>query len=81
MQDFIAKALKNYRMQRNMTQADLSREADVSLRIINYIESGEQLNPKLVTLTKLARALGVSVEDLLRNARTSSSKKTNDDGI
>jgi predicted transcriptional regulator len=47
-----------------MTQEQLARKADVSLGYIARLETGHH-DPKLSTLVKLARALGVPVTKLL----------------
>ena len=49
-----------------MSQDRLSKEADLALNTIVKIETGENPNPTLETLEKIAKALGVSVSDLLR---------------
>lgn len=40
--------------------------ADLSLNIIFKIENGVNQNPTIETLTKIAKALGVGVDDLIR---------------
>ena len=57
--------LKRIRMEKGMSQADLCRELEVDKGYMSNIESGNQ-NPTLSTLTRLAKALGVSIEDLLK---------------
>jgi transcriptional regulator with XRE-family HTH domain len=53
------------RINAGKTQAELSREAGVSLMHLSAIERGVADNPKLATLTALARALGCTIADLL----------------
>jgi len=43
----------------------LAREADISYQTLIKIERGNIENPKIATIIKLAKALGVSVDGLL----------------
>jgi DNA-binding XRE family transcriptional regulator len=49
-----------------MSQDRLSKEADLALNTIVKIETGENPNPTLETLEKIAKALGVPVSDLFK---------------
>ena len=49
---------------RNMTQADLVRITGMSSAIISQIVSGKTPDPRFMTVVKIARALGVSLEYL-----------------
>ena len=48
-----------------MSQDRLSKKADLTLNTIVKIETGENPNPTLETLQKIAKALGISVDKLL----------------
>ena len=48
-----------------MTQGDLCRKLDVDRAYMSNVESGKK-NPTLSTITKLAKAVGVSVNELLK---------------
>lgn len=48
---------------RNLTQADLAELAGITRKSINAIEMGHMV-PSTILALKLARALGVSVEEL-----------------
>lgn len=48
-----------------MSQEKLARLADVSNNTIVNIESGKQTNPTIETVSKIAKALDVSIEELL----------------
>ena len=50
-----------------MSQDRLSKEADLALNTIVKIETGENPNPTVETLEKIAKALGVSVADLFKD--------------
>jgi DNA-binding Xre family transcriptional regulator len=51
-------------MQKNITQSKLSRIADVPLNTIQVLYHNPYHDPKLSTLYRLAKALGVTVNDL-----------------
>jgi len=57
--------LKRIRMEKSMSQADLCRELEVDKGFLSNIEAGKQ-NPTLATITRLAKTLGVSVDELLK---------------
>jgi len=61
----LAMRLKALRKARKMTQEALAREAEISLGYVARLEIGRH-DPKLSTLLKLAKALKVSVADLLK---------------
>ena len=60
------KMLKAIRTLRGMTQEDLARRAGVSRQVIASIEAGRHRDPRLSTLERIANALDLNVEDLLR---------------
>ena len=62
----IAKNIKKYRKEKGLSQDKLSRLADVSHATIIKIESGEIQSPTINTVQKIAKALGVSLEDLTK---------------
>ncbi|MBZ1348401.1 MAG: helix-turn-helix domain-containing protein [Candidatus Nealsonbacteria bacterium] len=49
-----------------MSQEKLARLADVSNNTIINIEAGKQQNPTVDTIKKIAKALDVQVDDLLK---------------
>lgn len=61
----ISKTLRKLREQKRLTQEKLARLADVSNNTVIKIEAGKNENPTLDTLKKLAKALDVSVDDLI----------------
>ncbi len=61
----LGKNLKRIRTEKGITQGDIVRNLGVSRSFINNIENGKT-NPTLATITKLARAVGVSVDELLK---------------
>ena len=55
--------MKVQRAKRDLTQADLATLADVTRKSINAIEAGRMV-PSIVLALRLAKALGVPVEEL-----------------
>ena len=64
-QSKIAKNIKNIRQEKGVSQDRLSKLADLSLNTVVTVESGANPNPTIETLSKIAKALGVRVEDLI----------------
>ena len=62
----IAKNLKKIRQDKDISQNRLSKLADLSLNTIVTVESGVNPNPTIETLTKIAKALEVGVDDLIK---------------
>ena len=58
--------IRKLRKQKGLSQDRLSKEADLALNTIVKIETDRNPNPTIDTLFKIATALGVSVDDLLR---------------
>jgi putative transcriptional regulator len=57
--------LKVQRAMRDLTQADLAARAGVTRRSVNAIETGRMV-PSVLLGLKLARALGVTIDELFR---------------
>lgn len=66
-QDFCER-LKNYRRARNLTQRELAEQVGVSDKTVSRWESGGGY-PDVPVLVPLAKALGVTVDDLLNEER------------
>jgi len=62
----IAENIKKYRNKISVSQDRLSKLADVTYNTIIKIESGANKNPTIETLSKIAKALGVGVDDLIK---------------
>ena len=62
----IGKDIKQYRQDKGLSQDKLSKLADLSLNTVVKIELDESPNPTIETIQKIAKALGVSVDDLLK---------------
>lgn len=61
----LAKKVKQLREKLGLSQEKLARLADVSNNTVINIEGGKQDNPTIDTLKKVAKALNVSVEELI----------------
>jgi len=57
--------LKRIRTKKGISQGDIGRELKVSRGFVSTIENGKT-NPTLSTITKLAKALNVSTNELLK---------------
>jgi len=57
--------LKKLRNKKGWSQERLARETGISYNTLIKIERGGIRNPKLETLIKLAKALGVSIDKLV----------------
>ena len=51
---------------KGISQDRLSKEADLALNTVVKIEAGENPNPTVETLEKIAKALGITVGDLFK---------------
>ena len=61
----LGKNLKRIRTEKGITQGDIVRTLGVSRSFISNIENGKT-NPTLSTITNIAKALGVSSDELLK---------------
>jgi len=61
----LANNIKKLRETKGLSQEKLARLADVANNTLIKMESGENQNPTLVTLKKVAKAFGVSADDLI----------------
>lgn len=62
----IAENIKKCRNKLGISQDKLSKLADVTYNTIIKIESGANINPTIETLSKIAKALNVGVDDLIK---------------
>ena len=66
MSSKIGENIKKLRQQKRISQDRLSKKADLALNTIVKIEAGENPNPTLETLQKIAKAFNVSIEEILK---------------
>jgi len=57
--------LKRIRTKKDISQGDIARELGVDRGFISTIENGKT-NPTLATISKLAKAVGVTTNELLK---------------
>ena len=57
--------MKRIRTKKKMSQGDIARALEVDRGYISNIENGKK-NPTLATVAKIANALGVSDDELLK---------------
>lgn len=62
----IADNIRKARKKAGLSQDKLARKADVACNTVVKIESGENKNPTIETLWSIAKALGVSVDKLIK---------------
>jgi len=58
------KALREIRLKKKMSQGDIARKLGVHRSYISGLERGKR-NPSLLTIKKMAKAIGVEPKDLL----------------
>jgi transcriptional regulator with XRE-family HTH domain len=61
----LGKNLKKIRTAKGISQGDIGRSLNVSRGFISNIENGK-MNPTLSTIARLAKAVGVSIEKLIK---------------
>ena len=62
----IGRNIKKYRGKLAISQDKLSKIAGITLHTITKIESGVTLDTRIKTVKKIADALGVSIDDLMK---------------
>jgi len=62
----IAENLKKLRDKKGYSLEKVARLSDLSLNTIVKIENGVNKNPTIETLTKIAKALEIGVDDLIK---------------
>ena len=66
MSNKISDNLKKLRAKKGYSLEKVARLADLSLNTIVKIENGVNKNPTFETITKLAKALDVPIDDLIK---------------
>lgn len=57
--------IKRIRTEKGMTQGDLCRKLELDRSYMSNVENGNK-NPTLATIEKIAKALGVSIDELMK---------------
>ena len=61
----IARRLKELRELAGMSQQSLAVSAGLSVSLVSQIERGSRIDPRVSTISALATALGVSLDELV----------------
>jgi transcriptional regulator with XRE-family HTH domain len=61
----LANNIKKYRRKTGLTQEALARRADVSYNTIIKLETKGIKDPRVSTITKVAKALNVTIDELI----------------
>jgi transcriptional regulator with XRE-family HTH domain len=61
-----AKRIRDLRNKKGLSQEKLARLANVSFTTVVKIESGESKHPTIQTMAGIAKALGISLDDLAK---------------
>lgn len=62
----IGENLKKYRGKLGLSQEDFAKKSGVKYTTLTKIESNVIKKPSVLIMAKLAKALGVSIEDLIK---------------
>jgi len=62
----IGENIKKYRKKLGISQDSLSKKADLAFHTIAKIEAGATPDPRIETVKKIADALGVTLDDLMK---------------
>jgi len=62
----ISQNIKRIRAKQGLTQDDLAKIANIKYSTLTKIEGGVVTKPSVQTIAKIAKSLGVSIEDLLK---------------
>ena len=62
----ISENIKRIRTKQGLTQDDLAKKADIKYSTLTKIEGGVVTKPSVQTIQKIAKSLGVSMEELLK---------------
>ena len=62
----IGENIKKYRNKQGLSQEDLAKKSGVKYTTLTKIESNVIKKPSVLIMAKLAKALGVSIEDLIK---------------
>jgi len=65
-ENMLAGNLRKLREKKGLSQDRLAKLADVANNTIIKIEQGENKNPTLETLNKIAKALEISIDELVK---------------
>ena len=62
----LGRMIKQLRKNKKWSMRELAKRAQVTDAYVAMLETGKRKNPSLATLKRIAKALGVPVEELLK---------------
>jgi transcriptional regulator with XRE-family HTH domain len=62
----IGENIKKYRNKQGLSQEDFAKKSGVKYTTLTKIESNVIKKPSVIIMSKLAKTLGVSIEDLIK---------------
>jgi transcriptional regulator with XRE-family HTH domain len=62
-----ARRIRELRKKKGLSQDRLARLADVAFTTVVKIESGESKHPTIQTMAGIAKALGISLDELIKD--------------
>jgi len=62
----IGRNVKKYRNKQRLSQEDFAKKSGVKYTTLTKIESNVIKKPSVLIMAKLAKALGISIEDLIK---------------
>lgn len=66
VENLIGRKIKKLRQKNNLTQEKLAIKADIPYTTFTKIESGVIKKPAIQTVAKIAKALSITIDDLLK---------------
>jgi len=63
----IGDKIKQLRNKRGLTQDELARKSDLPYTTLTKIETNVIIRPTIQTVMKIAKGLGISIDDLIRS--------------
>ncbi len=60
--------IKSERLRRGISQEELAEKCDISRNSVSLIETGK-INPTIIRVIDIADALGVNIDDLVKDAK------------
>jgi len=66
VENLMGKKIKKLRLKNNLTQEKLAMKAGIPYTTFTKIESGVIKRPAVQTMAKIARALGITIDNLLK---------------
>lgn len=74
IKNILSRNIKNFRTQRQLSQAQLAEKANISITFLSNIERGKMF-PKVETLSRLTESLDVEVQELFKSDLASGDHK------